>query len=187
MANEHDDQHPKHTALYMGTVVDNKDPEKVGRVRVRVPGLIDEASAWAHPLGWPGSGGKQLGWFDVPPEGAEVGVLFHQGDIDHPHYLCGHPGRGEAPPEVETDADNVKVKVLETARWRITLDERPGKHLLQLKDKKTEDVVEIDGAKLGIRIKATGGLVLECAGSVDIIGSSIRVGGRVVAQNGKPI
>lgn len=187
MGNEHDDQHLKFTALYMGVVVSNRDPEKVGRVTVRIPGLIDEESGWAHPLGWGGSGGPQSGWFDVPPEGAEVGVLFHQGDIDHPHYLCGHPGRGEAPPEVESAEDNVLVKVLETVRWRITLDERPGKHLLQLRDKKTEDVVEIDGAALGVRIKATSALILETNGSVDIKGSAVRINGRPVLPNGKPI
>lgn len=187
MATEHDNADRKFTALYMGVVVDNKDPEMLGRVRVRIPGVIEPKSAWAFPLGWPGAGGKQKGWFDVPPTDAEVGVFFHMGDVDKPYYLCGHPGRGEAPPEVETPEDNELVKVHETKRWRFTLDERPGKAQLQLRDKKTGDVFEIDGVKLGVRIKATSALVLECDGAIDIKGSAVTINGRRLMPNGKPI
>lgn len=188
MANESDGGQRKYVGLYMGVVINNKDPEKLGRVRARIPG-ITETSPWAFPLGWPGAGARKRGSFSPPPEGAEVGVFFHQGDIDHPHYLCGHPGRGEAPDEVDesTPEDAVKVHVHETERWRFTFDERPEKALLQLRDKKTGDVVEIDGAALGVRIKATSALVLECVGAVDIRGANVTINGRQVAKNTKPI
>lgn len=188
MPNEQDGDHRKYLGYYEGVVVSNKDPEKLGRVRIRIPG-ITESTPWAFPLGWPGAGGKRRGTFAPPPEGAEVGVFFKMGDIDHPRYLCGFPGRGEAPEETDdsTPEEAVKVHVHETDRWRFTFDERPGKALLQLKDKKTNDVVEIDGAALGIRIKATSALMLECVGAVDISGANVTINGRVVAKNGKPI
>lgn len=189
MATEHDGQHRKFTALYMGVVTDTKDPEKLGRVRVAIPGVVEPESAWAFPLGWPGAGGKKRGFFAVPPEGSEVGVFFHQGDPDHPYYLAGHPGRGEAPDEMdEASVDEAtKIQVFETSRYRMTVDDRGPKAQFELKDKVTGDIIELDGKELAIRIKATGGIRIEADGAIDIIGSSVRVQGRLVTPNGKPI
>ncbi len=190
MPTEHDGDDRKFTALYMGTVTDNADPEKVGRVRINVPGVCEPSSAWAYALGWPGAGGKKRGTFAPPPVGAEVGVLFHQGDPDHPHYLTGHPGKGEAPEETEggtSKEDAPKVYAHESERWRFVVDDRPGKNKLSLTDKITGDVIEIDGAALAIRIQATSAIKITCDGAIDIKGSSLRIQNRVVVPNGKPI
>lgn len=190
MATEHDDQHLKFTALYIGVVVDNVDPEKLGRVRVRIPGIIDQASAWAHPLGWPGAGASKRGAFRPLPKGSEVGVFFHQGDIDHPFYIAGFPGRGEGPEEADdsTPEEATKVQVMhEGERYRFVVDERPGKFQFQLRDKKTGDEVAFDGVKLGIHIKGTSAVSIESAGSVDISGLAVTINGRQVTKNGKPI
>ena len=190
MANEHDGQDRKFTALYMGVVTDNADPEKLGRVRVQIPGLIEGASAWAFPLGWPAAGAKQRGAYRPPPKGAEVGVFFNQGDIDHPHYMCGHPGLGEAPEEVadSTAEEAPQVQVLhEGERYRIVLDERSGKQQLQMRDKKTGDEIAFDGKRLAIHISATSAVSIESKGAVDIKGLAVTINGRFVAQNGKPI
>ena len=188
MASEHDGRSdPKLTAMYVGTIVSNKDPDKLGRVKVRIAGLVEPESAWAHPLGWPGAGGKQRGTFDVPPEGADVGVFFHMGDPDHPYYFGGAPGRGEAPPEVETPEDNVKVKVWEGARFRVLIDEREGKETYQIKDKKSEDVIEFDGVNFGMHVKCTSTLFIECDGTFRVDAAIIQFGDRVMIQNGKVI
>lgn len=174
----------------MGIVADNADPEKLGRVRVRIPGLIEDASAWAFPLGWPAAGGKQRGAFRPPPKGAEVGVFFHQGDIDHPHYISGHPGRGEAPEETSdsTPEEATKVQVVhEGERYRVVIDERPGKQQLQLRDKKTGDEIAFDGVKLAVHIQGTTAVSIESKGSVDIKALALTLNGRFVAPNGKPI
>lgn len=189
MANEHDHQDRKFTALYIGQVVDNADPEKLGRVRVRIPGLIEQKSRWAFPLGWPGAGTKKRGMFAPPPKGADVGVMFHQGDIDHPYYLGGHPGRGEAPDEVDESSpeDATKVWAFESDRFKFLFDGRPGKQLIQLRDKKTGDVIEIDGRALGVNITATSAINIKAKGAVNIDGANVTIAGRLVARNGKPI
>ena len=67
----------------MGSVVDRDDPNLDGRVRVQIPGLIDDRSAWARPRG----GGSLLwGFIAVPPIGADVYVQFINGDLDQPRY-----------------------------------------------------------------------------------------------------
>jgi len=189
MPNEHDDQHRKFTALYIGFVLRNDDPEKLGRVKVSIPGLLKE-TGWAFPLGWPGAGGKKRGMFAPPPKDAEVGVFFNQGNPDNPYYLSGNPGRGEAPDEVEdasSPEEAAKVFAYESDRFKFLFDGRKGKQIIALRDKKTGDCIEIDGVNLGIKIKATSAMQLECDGALNIKSSNLTLNGRTVVPNGKPI
>ena len=74
-----DDGEVRYPGLYIGEVVDREDPEGIGRVRVRIPGLVEPASNWAFPLGTVGGGSDRRGFYSVPEKGAEVGVLFTTG------------------------------------------------------------------------------------------------------------
>lgn len=171
MAGEFDTEDPRYTALYIGHVVDREDPECLGRVRVRIPGLVEPASAWAFPLGTLGGGSDKRGFYSVPEKGAEVGVLFHQGDIDHPFYLSGHWGRPggntEVPEPVRglSKEDAPKVRAFETERFLLVFDERSGSEGLLLKDKASGDLITID-AGTGIRVKTAKDLNLEIEGDV---------------------
>lgn len=193
MGQEFDTPDPRFTALYIGTVVDNNDPEKLGRVRIRIPGLIDPGSAFAFPLGTVGGGSAQRGFFNPPDVGAEVGVLFNQGDVDHPYYLCGHwgkPGGQSEVPSAVADATPEEahdVKSFETRRWAMTFDDRPGRELLRIEDKKTGDNIEFDGVSFGITIQATSALLLRAVGIVEIQGASVVINGRTIVPSPKPI
>jgi uncharacterized protein involved in type VI secretion and phage assembly len=193
MAGEFDTTDPRYAALYIGQVVDREDPEGLGRVRVRIPGLIEPASAWAFPLGTVGGGSTSRGFFAVPEKGAEVGVLFNQGDVDHPYYLCGHWGKPDGTSEVPLPArdlpkeDAPKVRAFETNRFVISFDDRDGKEALAIKDKGSGDQIEFDGAGMGITIKATSALLLRADGIVSIEGTSVQLNGRLVLPSQKPI
>lgn len=75
--------------IYAGLIVDNNDPEKLGRCKIRIYNLFDgqvpdSYLPWAIPnFEFIGS---KLGSFIVPPVGAIVMVYFDQGDIYLPHY-----------------------------------------------------------------------------------------------------
>lgn len=192
MPSEHDNPNVrKFLAMYRGVVVDNKDPDRLGRVRLRVPGVIPkEGSAWAYPIGAPGAGSAQRGWYVGPTIGTDVAVWFEQGDPDHPYYMGGNPGDGEVPPEVVAAADAedaTKVAVFETDRWRLKFDGTAGNEEFHILDKVTGDVFEIDGVAKGIRIKGTGVVFIESDGAITLTAPAITIGGRPVTQNGKPL
>ena len=193
MAGEFDTDDPRYTALYMGEVVDREDPECLGRVRVRIPGLIEPASAWAWPLGTLGGGSDRRGFFSVPEKGAEVGVLFHQGDVDHPHYLCGHWGKPDGQVEVPEPVRELEkeeaplVRAFETGRFLLSFDDRDGKEALVVKDKKSGDQIEFDGKGMGITVKATSALMLKADGMVSIDAAVVQINGRLVMPGTKPI
>lgn len=191
MGTEHDDHpDPRYCAMYTGVVVDNADPEQLGRARLRIPGIVETSTAWALPMGAPGGGAPQRGFWDPPDVGAEVSVWFKAGDVDHPYFLPGNWGRGEQPTAVtsaNSPAGATQIKTYETRRWSLTFDDRPGHALLQLKDKQTGDVIEIDGVGKGINIEGSAMVHIKAVGPVVIEGLAITLNGRPVVPGGGPI
>lgn len=193
MAGEFDIPVPHYPGLYIGYVVDRSDPEGLGRVRIRVPGLLEPASAWAWPLGTVGGGSRGRGFYCVPDLGAECGVLFHAGDIDHPYFLAGHWGRPDGEPEVPTPVRGLppdeapQLRVFETGRFLLGFDDRNGREALRIEDKVSGDQIVLDGFAMAVTIKATSSLSLQCDGVVSIEGVSVVINGRPVLAGGGAI
>ena len=91
--------------LWDGVVVDDKDPEQTGRVKVRIFDLHDDDTPltdipWAtacFPNAFINTGDPELsgGFFHVPPVDALVHVMFKKGDPDFPVWVGGWlPKRG---------------------------------------------------------------------------------------------
>jgi hypothetical protein len=76
---------------YRGLVIENIDPEQIGRVMLQVPDVLGEIpSSWAMPC--VPVAGIQAGCFVVPPIGSQVWVEFEQGDPDYPIWTGGFWG-----------------------------------------------------------------------------------------------
>ena len=76
---------------YRGLVIENIDPEQIGRIIVQVPDVLGEIpSSWAMPCVL--AAGIQSGCFIVPPIGSQVWVEFEQGDPDYPIWTGGFWG-----------------------------------------------------------------------------------------------
>src|SRR5580704_12541065 len=76
---------------YRGTVIENIDPEQIGRIIAMVPDVLGIApSSWAMPC--VPAAGIQAGIFVVPPIGSGVWVEFEQGDPDYPIWTGGFWG-----------------------------------------------------------------------------------------------
>jgi uncharacterized protein involved in type VI secretion and phage assembly len=77
----------RHYGKYRGLVVDVTDPEQLGRIRARVPELLqDLETGWALPAApYAGDG---VGAWTIPPVGAGVWIEFEAGDVSRPIW-CG--------------------------------------------------------------------------------------------------
>jgi hypothetical protein len=142
------DGEPRYYGLYYGFVVNNVDPQKMGRVKVKVPGLLEPESAWAWPIGM-GGGSPQNGAWDVPKNNAAVGVMFQAGDIDEPVYFSGWYARDNLPmPAKEASAEDAanKIKCFESDRHLIVLD--GVKNQVLVKDKVTGNLISMTGDKI---------------------------------------
>jgi uncharacterized protein involved in type VI secretion and phage assembly len=96
-----------HPGLVVGTVTNNKDEFKSGRVKVRYPGLSDtDESAWARLTAV--GGGKSRGMVSVPEVDDEVLVAFEGGDPRQPVVIGGLFGDKVAIPSWDVE-DNGAV------------------------------------------------------------------------------
>ncbi len=167
----------------IGQVSDNRDPERLGRVRLTFPWLSDDfVSDWARTV-QPGAGCTR-GALVVPEVGDEVLVAFEQGSFQRPYVLGGlHNGVDTAPegdgPLIDPNSGAVNrrafvsrtghtVEMLETATGPKGIRIRTGDgHLkIDLDEQKTLITVHSDGtvtveAKQGVTVDAgTGTLTL---------------------------
>ena len=175
--------------LHVGHVVDRDDPKGLGRVRVCIPGVLEPESTWAWPLGTAGGGSKNRGLFAVPERGAEVGVLFNQGDIDAPYYLAGHWGRpgGDSEVPAEAQASPPDNRVLSTETFCVELDERIGRRRLQLTNRKTGDHIVFDAEANTVTLEGTTAVTIRATGAVRIEATQVFIAGRPVRPVGDPI
>lgn len=180
----------RYHSVQHGFVVSNEDPEGLHRVKVKIPGLIEE-SQWALPMTM-GGGSAQRGGHIVPDEGADVFVWFLGGDVERPVYSGGHWGKPSAGSEMPTDAldatsDAHKVQTLEMGNLRITFDERDDRKLFSLEDKASGDSIVWDMKNAGMRIELTAALLIKVFGKFDVQAAEISLNGRNVLADSKHI
>lgn len=106
---------------YRGTVENNLDPMQQGRIQVSVPAVLgDSRMSWAMPcVPYAGSG---VGFFMIPPRGANIWVEFEGGDPDYPIWSGCFWGMGEVPAQPAV----AEMKVIKTETCTITLNDLPG-------------------------------------------------------------
>jgi hypothetical protein len=106
---------------YRGKVENNVDPFQEGRLQVSVPAVLgDGRMSWAHPcVPFAGPG---VGFFALPPVGANVWVEFEGGDTDYPIWSGCFWGTGDVPasPAIE------QMKVFQTDGVTLTFNDLPG-------------------------------------------------------------
>ena len=124
---------------YRGTVVNNSDPQQMGRLAVQVPDVSNvQTSTWAMPSA--PFAGSQSGCFAVPPVGASVWVEFEQGNSDYPIWSGGFWGSsGEVPSSAQGAPAGTQVIVLQSV----------GGHIFMLSD--------VAGSSGGILLKSSSG------------------------------
>jgi uncharacterized protein involved in type VI secretion and phage assembly len=93
--------------LHYGIVTQNKDPEKLERIKVRLPWLDggdQDQSHWAQ-LATPMAGDK-YGWYSLPDIDDVVLVMFIAGDITQPVVIGGVWSTADQAPEPNQDGSN---------------------------------------------------------------------------------
>jgi hypothetical protein len=106
---------------YRGTVESNLDPMQQGRIQVKVPAVLgDGRLSWAMPCS--PFAGPSVGFFTIPPTGANVWVEFENGDPDYPIWTGCFWGPGEVPALPAIAA----MKVLKTDAVTVTISDLPG-------------------------------------------------------------
>lgn len=148
----------KYYGKYRGFVVDNGDPEKRGRVKVRVPSVLASATTdWALPC-LPFGGGAGYGLFAVPEVDAQLWVEFEEGDVHRPIWTGTFwQKESDTPPDAAIAPPTTR------------LFQTPCGHRLQFDDKSSEERILLEHPKgASLEIDPRGSIVMTDAAGAHI-------------------
>lgn len=137
---------------YRSIVVDNQDPAKLGRLKLRVPSVLgaDVTTGWAMPC-TPYGGKTSQGVLFIPDVGAGVWTEFEEGDLEFPIWVGTYwsqpngdselpkPNKAKDGTEESAIQDPPTAKIIKTAKG----------HTLQFEDADGAEMVLIREGKLG--------------------------------------
>jgi hypothetical protein len=107
---------------YRGKVANNIDPLQLGRVQVSVAAVYGENTlSWAMPC--TPYAGNGVGFFALPPLGANVWVEFEGGDPDYPIWTGCFWGMNENPAQPTAIP---QIKLFKTESFEIRMNDIPG-------------------------------------------------------------
>lgn len=155
--------------LYPALVTDLVDPEKLGRIQVKLPWLGGEGDgvrAWATLLS--PYADKDQGFEVLPEVGSQVVVAFEAGDPRRP-YIVGACWNGKEPLPEEPAAANDKRLIKTRSGSLLEFDDRAGAAKVTLSMKSGHKVV-LDDAAQTITVAHSGGsqIVFTAAGQIEI-------------------
>lgn len=132
---------------YRGYVVDNADPEQLGRLKVSVPSVLgNEIAVWAFPC-FPYGGDAGQGFLFIPEIEAGVWVEFEEGDPEFPIWVgtfWSKPG-GESELPKPNDADGAEQGSVQDPPTRKIIKTKKG-HTIQFEDADGDDrIIICDG------------------------------------------
>lgn len=176
-----------------GVVTNNKDPDGLGRIKIKFPWLSEESEgAWVKVASF--MAGKERGGFFLPEVDDEVLVVFEHGDIDYPYVIGALWSSEDKPPETNKDGKNnirkitsrsgheiifndddeqkkEKLEIHTKAGHKIVLDDSAGKEKIEIIDKAGSNKITIDSVKNAINIESAMELKIK-AKIVEIEGTS---------------
>ena len=104
---------------YRGIVVDTNDPERLGRIRAKLPGEAGQPiTGWALPC--VPYAGQQVGLFCLPENGTDVWIEFEQGDPAYPVWTGCYWRPGNA---FHAAGAHQPTVVLRTRKGRLEIDD----------------------------------------------------------------
>ncbi len=181
------------TGPWTGIVIRRDDPEGLYRVKLKIPGRLDETD-WAYPFGF-AAGQKRGGGPFVPEIGAKALVFWEGGDINGTvNCIPGMFHRNWVPSGHVIDEDGGDNFVWQNAVMRIEVDTRDSSAGLRIaKLDETGDAagtalaVDFDTVTQQVEISTTLGLVLKSTGTVEIEGGTVTINGRPVSPGGESL
>jgi uncharacterized protein involved in type VI secretion and phage assembly len=178
--------------VYVGLVTDLRDPDGLGRVKVKLPWAPDAAGgayeAWARIATL--MGGKDRGTWFIPDTDDEVLLAFEGGDPRFPYILGGLWNGTDAPPESMDGAGVNAKKVIRSRNGvKVTLDDSDGQEQLILETPGGQKVTLKDGPgsleaadSNGNTIKMdSGGITITASATVTVQAAQVKVSAGMVS------
>ncbi len=153
----------KYYGKYKGLVVDNNDPENLGRLCLKIPSILGEdvVTGWAMPC-LPYGGTNDQGFFFIPEVDAGVWVEFEEGNLEYPiwvgTYWSKPGGASEVPKPGDTQSPPTR-KIIRTMKGNsIELEDKDGEESIIITEKTNDNKIIMNSN--GITIEDSNGNVI---------------------------
>ena len=193
LGSNHSEGHGLVEGVVVGLVTNLKDPDDLGRVKVKYPWLDDSIeSDWvriATPMA-----GSARGFMYLPEVNDEVLIAFEHGDVHRPHIVGALWNGTDKPPKknseavgsdgkvnqriIQTRAGHIvllddkqgeeKVSITSKSGHTVILDDKSGKESISVIDKTGNNKLVIDSTKNSMTINVNGDFTVEAKGKVTI-------------------
>ncbi|MBC1221002.1 phage tail protein [Nostoc sp. UCD121] len=151
----------------IGIVTNNKDPEKLGRIKVKFPWLsLEEESYWARIVTLMAGNGR--GIYFLPEVDDEVLVAFEQGDMNFPYILGALWNGKDKPPITNEDGKNNQRVIKSRSGHMIVLDDTDGKEQIIIQDKTGKNKIVINSKDNKMNIQVEKDLTIETKGKITL-------------------
>jgi uncharacterized protein involved in type VI secretion and phage assembly len=161
----------------LGVVTNVKDPDNLGRVKVKFPWLSDdEESAWARLIS--PMAGPQRGFEFVPEVDDEVVVIFERGDPNRPLVVGALWNGKDASPlggdAIAGDGKVQKRQIKTRIGHTIMLDDSDSSKSIVITDSAGNEV-KMDAANNKIEVTSKGDLTVKATGTLKLEGQGVEV------------
>ena len=153
--------------LVEAIVIDNVDPEKLGRVKVKFP-LLPESpeSAWARLVS--PMAGQERGWVTIPEIDDEVLVSFVRGDFNNAIVVGSLYNGVDTPPYANEDEEN-NLRVFQSrSGHRLTFDDTEGEERIELILHNEEIRVIYDSANKVLSVFSGKDIIIEAKETISL-------------------
>jgi uncharacterized protein involved in type VI secretion and phage assembly len=174
--------------VYSASVVDNRDPDGLGRVLVRVSAPTDVLAGdlWARVATM--MAGRNRGTWFVPEVGDEVLVAFERGEAKEA-YVIGALWNAKARPPTESPADvklirsrnGVTLRIREDRNNNALILETPGGQRITLQD--NPGSVRIEDANGNAVVLSASGMTVNASATVTVNASRVELSAGLVTVN----
>jgi len=153
--------------LVEALVVDNEDPESMGRVKLKFPTLPDMPESYWARLVMPMAGADR-GWMTIPEVDDEVLVAFVHGDINHAIVLGSLYNGVDTPPYANDDGDNNLRVFKSRSGHTLTFDDSSGSELISLKTCNEDVYVIWDDSNQTLEVYAAQDIKIEAGNLIEM-------------------
>lgn len=153
--------------LVEAIVVDNVDPDQLGRVKVKFPTLPDAPEGWWARLMMP-MAGRERGWMTIPEKDDEVMVSFVHGDFNHAIVVGSVYNGVDTPPYANEDGEN-NLRVFQSrSGHRLTFDDTSGAERIELISHNEELRIIWDSANKTLSVYAGKDIIIEAKETISM-------------------
>lgn len=170
---------PPHVAIAI--VTNNKDPDGLGRVKVKFPWLsVEHESDWARIA--VAGGGSSRGMEYLPEVNDEVLVAFELGDIQCPYIIGGLWNGKDKPPlpnsEIVQGGQVQKRVIYSRTGHKIIIDDNAQGGGITIQDK-SDNFIQLDTSTNKLTVQVAGNIEMTAKGDI-----KLKANGKVEIESG---